>query len=127
MKLLTKEIWNRLVELGEQDVPNPLIPLKFFTPDSNWTWYVASVSGIYLSDGTSAQAKVDEVPTLGENGIEDVTFFGFVCGLENEVGYFSLSDITGARGALGLKIERDMYFKETRLDEIKEKHKRIPS
>lgn len=51
-------------------------PLKFFTPDSGWTWYV----------------------TEGEEEDGDFRFFGFVVGFEKEWGYFVLSELEGARG-----------------------------
>lgn len=37
-------------------------------------------------------------------------FFGYVIGLEAELGYFSLSELEQIRGALGLPVERDLYF-----------------
>ena len=67
---------------------------KFFTPDSNWTWYASEYD-----------------PT-------EEMFFGLVEGLETELGYFSLDELRKARGPLGLKIERDMYFKETPLSQL---------
>lgn len=47
--------------------------------------------------------------TNGEDG--DFRFFGYVIGLEEEWGYFVLSELDSARGPLGLPIERDRYFK----------------
>lgn len=60
-------------------------PVKFFTPDANWTWYASEFDG-------------------------DDTFFGLVSGLELEYGYFSLSELESVRGPLGLAIERDVYY-----------------
>ena len=59
--------------------------VKFFTPDSNWTWYATEFDG------------------------ED-TFFGLVCGHETALGYFSLRELQSVKGPLGLKIERDRYY-----------------
>jgi len=42
-----------------------------------------------------------------------------VSGLEVELGYFSLSELTGIRGAFGLPVERDLSFEPTRLSEVK--------
>ena len=67
--------------------------VKFFTPDSNWTWYATEFDG------------------------ED-TFFGLVEGLCKEVGYFSLSELETVRGPMGLPIERDIHFKPKALEEI---------
>src|SRR5665811_323998 len=38
------------------------------------------------------------------------SFFGYVCGMEEEWGYFVLSELESVRGPLGLEIERDLYF-----------------
>ncbi len=67
---------------------DPLAVIKLFTPDSNWTWYMLEYDG------------------------ED-TCFGLVDGLETELGYFSLSEMREITGPMGLKIERDLWFKPT--------------
>jgi hypothetical protein len=103
MKLLTKEIRKRLPPIrstegaGEQAVAQ----VKFFTPDSSWTWYA-----------------VEGGPVLDEDGKEvDFEFFGLVYGLEREFGYFHLSELETVRGPLGLAIERDLYFTPRPLSE----------
>jgi hypothetical protein len=73
--------------------------VKFFTPDSNWTWYASEFDG------------------------EDI-FFGLVVGLEIELGYFSLSELEALKGPLGLPIERDLYYKPQALGELMEMHRR---
>jgi len=95
MKLITKEIQNILPKLYEQDSKglNAIAYVKFFTPDSNWTWYATEFDG------------------------KD-TFFGLVDGLCKELGYFSLSELKSVRGPLGLKIEKDLYFEPTILEEL---------
>ena len=40
-------------------------------------------------------------------------FFGLVCGMERELGYFSLAELQSVRGPLGLRVERDLYFTPT--------------
>ena len=87
--------------------------VKFFTPDSSWTWYASEGSpvdenGLYDTD----EEKVDFL------------FFGLVAGLEVELGYFSLSELEEAHGPLGLPIERDGYFEPKALRELKELHER---
>ncbi|MCL4386455.1 MAG: DUF2958 domain-containing protein [Cyanobacteria bacterium] len=67
--------------------------MKFFTPDSNWSWYVTEFDGVDL-------------------------FFGLVDGFEKELGYFSLSEIEKIRGPMCLKIEIDLYFQPTTLKEL---------
>ncbi len=95
MKLLTGEIRRILPPLGSQETsgPDALARVKFFTPDSNWTWYASEFDG------------------------ED-TFFGLVDGFEKELGYFSLSELQQVRGRLGLPVERDLYFRPTALREL---------
>jgi len=95
MKLINNKIKNKLPKLFEQDSKglNAIAYVKFFTPDSNWTWYVTEFDGID-------------------------TFFGLVDGLEKELGCFSLSELESVSGPLGLKIERDLYFKPTKIGEL---------
>lgn len=72
--------------------------VKFFTPDSDWTWYASEFDG-------------------------DDTFFGLVSGFEVELGYFALSELEEARGPLGLPIERDLYFEPKALNELMKQHR----
>lgn len=72
--------------------------VKFFTPDSNWTWYASEYNG------------------------ED-TFFGLVSGFEVELGYFSLSELQQVLGPMGLPIERDLHFEPKKLGELLEWHR----
>ena len=89
MELLTDELRRQLPPIYSQEAdPNPKIICKFFTPDSNWTWWV----------------------TEGSQVGDDFKFFGFVRGFEDEWGYFLLSELESARGPLGLPIERDLHF-----------------
>jgi Protein of unknown function (DUF2958) len=91
MKMITKAIEARLAKAplysGDGQDLAPVI-VKFFTPDSNWTWFVLEAG----SDG------------------DDWRFFGLVDGHEKELGYFTLSELQSAKGPLGLRIERDLYF-----------------
>lgn len=97
MKLLTKEIEKKLPRLcGQEKVEDPIVYAKFFTPDSNWTWFA----------------------TEGQREDGDFRFFGHVCGFEQELGYFMLSELESARGPFGLHIERDMHFKPGPLSEV---------
>lgn len=72
------------------------ILIKFFTPWTNWTWYVTEAEPL-------------------DSG--DWRFFGLVRGHDTELGYFLLSELQSARGPGGLKIERDLYFKNHTLAE----------
>lgn len=80
--------------------------VKFFTPWHNWTWYASEGSAI-----------------VDESGKEiDYMFYGLVNGDFLEYGYFSLSSLQALEGPVGLKIERDMLFEPTPLDELYEQH-----
>jgi hypothetical protein len=102
MKLLTQEIENRLPKLYSQDnVVDPICHIKFFTPDAGWTWFICS--GEKQEDG-------------------DWLFFSKVISPimpEGELGYVSLSELKSARGALGLPVERDLYFQPKPLSKCK--------
>jgi hypothetical protein len=93
--LLTDDIRRQIPPLGSQDGKGSqaIAHVKFFTPDSSWTWYVMEFDG-------------------------DDTFFGLVQGFEKELGYFSLSELQSLRGPWGLPIERDIHWKPTALEKI---------
>lgn len=97
MNLLTKELRAKLPKLyATEGIPleEKTAVVKFFTPDSSWTWYAVEFDG------------------------EDL-FWGWVHGLEKEWGYFSLRELESVRGPMGLAIERDLYFKPTKIKDIK--------
>jgi hypothetical protein len=98
VKLLTKEILAAFPAFGSTDGQgdSAKVIVKFFTPDSNWTWYATEFDG------------------------ED-EFFGLVCGHETELGYFSLRELESVTGPTGLKIERDMYLSPTTIGEARER------
>lgn len=94
MKLLTKAIENRFAKLGAQDVENPTIICKLFNPTGEQTWYAISY------DGTD--------------------FFGYVTGFgDDELGYFNRQELEQFKGRFGLGIERDLWFSECKLSDIK--------
>ncbi|MDD5544692.1 MAG: DUF2958 domain-containing protein [Acidobacteriia bacterium] len=99
MELLTGELRRTLPPLYAQEhVKDPIVYIKFFTPDSNWTWYA----------------------TEGSEEDGDFRFFGYVIGFEREWGYFLLSELQEARGPLGLPIERDLYFRQGPMSRVVE-------
>ena len=77
-----------------ENTPNPTAWVKLFTPDSSWTWYITEYDG------------------------ED-RCFGYVVGHEAELGYFSLQELTAVAGPFGLRVERDLFFSPTPLENIK--------
>lgn len=76
----------------------PVAQVKWFTPDADWTWYVV------------------------EYDPKDRTAFGLVAGFEIELGYFSLDEIEAIRGPLGLRVERDLYFKPQTISKCRADH-----
>jgi Protein of unknown function (DUF2958) len=95
MNLLTDEIKHQLPALySTEQTPDPTAWVKFFTPDASWTWYATEFDG------------------------ED-TFFGLVQGQDEELGYFSLSELQNLQGPFGLKVERDISFKPTPLSALR--------
>tara|TARA_R100001132_G_C3204675_1_gene50400 strand:+ start:178 stop:468 length:291 start_codon:yes stop_codon:yes gene_type:complete len=93
MQLLTKEIIKKLPAMRETEGQGEkaIAQVKFFTPDSNWTWY-----GV-------------------EYDAEQRLFYGLVDGFDRELGYFSLDELESVKGPMGLKIERDRFFDPTPL------------
>ena len=100
-QLLTDELRQQLPPLYSNEEIGMDAPalVKYFTPDSNWTWYASEFNG-------------------------KETFFGLVSGFDVELGYFSLSELDELRGPMGLPIERDLHFEPTTLRELKAKHER---
>lgn len=95
-KLLTQKIAKRLppLDLAIDQGMDAVAQVKFFTPDSGWTWYATGYDG------------------------KDI-FYGLVFGVEEELGTFSLSEFESVRGPWGLLIERDLCFKPTLLSQLK--------
>ena len=99
MKLLTKAILDKMPKLYETEEIETCekdIIVKFFTPWSNWTWYIVE----------------------GEERDGDFLMFGLVDGNEKEWGYVSMNELKSINGPYGLKIERDMYFGKQKIKDI---------
>ena len=99
--LLDNESREKLPPLysGEEQGLDALGQVKFFTPDSNWTWYASEFDG-------------------------DDIFFGLVSGFEVELGYFSLKELEEVRGPLGLPIEQDLHYEPKTLKQLQEMHRK---
>ena len=95
--LLTKANLKSLPAIYSQEDKgdDAIVQVKFFTPWSNWTWYAT------------------------EYDPEQGLFFGLVDGHEKDLGYFSLAELESARGPFGLLIERDLWFKPTRIGDLR--------
>ena len=96
MKLLTKELLKKLPPIGHsiETKEEPQAIVKWFTPDSNWTWYVA------------------------EYNHETGMCWGLVDGFEKEFGYFTIDEIQKLKGPLKLPIERDKWFEKCNLNSL---------
>lgn len=100
-QLPDEESRSRLPKLNssEEQGLDGLAQVKFFTPDSSWTWYASGFDG------------------------EDV-FFGLVIGLDVELGYFKLSELKEVRGLSELPVEQDLFFNPKTLRELREHYAR---
>lgn len=97
-KLILKILLNDIPDLYETEAyKDPLCHVKLFTPDGSWSWYIIEFSKEDLN-----------------------TCYGYVVGLERELGYFTLAELEGLHGPLGLGVERDVMFEAMRLSEIGE-------
>ena len=97
MKLLTKEILNKVPALYAQDGKGEeaIAYAKFFNPAGAGTWYMTEYSP------------------------EDGTAFGLCIIQESELGYFSIPELESLKLPFGLKIERDLHFKPTPIRDCK--------
>ncbi|WP_105614720.1 DUF2958 domain-containing protein [Vallitalea okinawensis] len=88
---------NNVPKLFSQDGHEPPTAyLKFFDELSYWTWYVLEAE---------------------KQGDGDYMFYGYVEGLVNELGYFSLSDLNSINEKC-TRVRRDYHFKPTPLAQI---------
>jgi hypothetical protein len=106
LELLPKWVQARLPKLrATEKESDPIAHVKFFTPDSDWTWY-------------AFEGGAETGPEPEDN---DFVFFGFVDGFYPELGYFTLNELQSARGPMGLRIERDLYFEPTPYSQLPRK------
>jgi len=126
MKLLPKALRASLPPLySTESVPTEekIIRVKFFTPDSSWTWYAVEGSPVNAAGealtGPCAPSDADVTTQAA-----DFLFFGLVDGLEREWGYFSLRELTTLRGLMGLPVERDLHFGTPTVGELLSKEAR---
>lgn len=93
MKLITKTLEKRFAELGDQDIPNPIVVAKLFGGSA--TWLITSYNSV------------------------DRVGFGYVKGLgSDELGYFSMDELESLRiPPFNLPLERDLYCGEKTLAE----------
>jgi hypothetical protein len=95
--LIPLELLSAIPDLyATEDSSNPICYVKLFLPNTNWTWYITEISK--------------------EN---HNICFGYVIGLESELGYFSLKELEALKSSLGVSVERDESFKPMVLSKIK--------
>ena len=116
MKLLTATLRQSLPgpRATENDA-DPTVTAKFFDPTGSFTWFVTE-AWAHTPEGEEV-ALSDPKANGGE-----VLFFGLVTSHlcpEGELGTFALSELESVRGALGLGIERDLYFSPRPLSEVR--------
>jgi hypothetical protein len=73
---------------SQEGIADPAVHMKFFTHDTHWAWYV----------------------TEGSPADDDFMFLGFVLGIAQEWGYFSLSELAEVCGPSGFPVQRDLHF-----------------
>lgn len=99
MKLITDTLRDRFRQVGQQDIPDPLVIAKFFNPSGSATWYATE----YLE--------------------ADNICFGYVTDLVpggDEWGYFSIDELESLKcPPFDLAIERDLHFTETSFSQLK--------
>ena len=99
MKLLTKAILKKLPTIGSNEKNNKehIAHVKLFG-GSNWSWFISEFN-----------------PDTKE-------CFGYVEGLENELGFFSLTELEKIRfKPFNLPVERDICFESTPIKELMNK------
>jgi hypothetical protein len=101
MRLMTKELEKRFAQVGSQEnVKDPVIVAKFFDPDEE--------------GGYSAWYATEYDP-------KTKMFFGYVVhfgGWIHQWEHFSLEELESYKGPLGLRIERDLYWTETKASSV---------
>ena len=95
MELIPQDLLKTIPKLYEtEEQNNPIVYVKLFL--DSWTWYITELS------------------------IDKNICFGYVISpFGAELGYFSLEEIKGIKGILGLGVERDLSFKPTKLSSVK--------
>ena len=121
MQLMTKEIMQKMPPCrstdGQGDEADIIV--KFFTPDSNWTWWTTEGNPVVVRDGEKVEVEEGISGVRQGEEIVDWLLFGLVQGFEKELGYFMLSELQNATGPMGLHIERDRHFSGKKLKDVR--------
>jgi len=106
LKLLTKEQEAQIPAIrSTENTPDPMVWVKWFTPDSSFTWYI-----------TERDPNTGECFGVTVNPASNMPW---------ELGYFDQHEIESVRGKLGLPVERDEWFKSQPLSEVKAKEEHL--
>ena len=96
-KLLTKELEKQLPSYYKAaNSEDPIVHAHFFSPYSNWDWYV--LGGMKVGD--------------------DYHFFCLVYGFEREYGPVSLNELQNVRKGQLQLVERDAYWNKCKVSEL---------
>ena len=105
MKLITKELEKIIPKIGDQElVKDPIAFVKLFNPVGAGRWFV-------MEYDPKTQIAFGYVSIFGD--------------WNDELGDFSLSELEQLDLPYGCQIERDMFFKPTRLSHIKEQYTKV--
>jgi hypothetical protein len=96
MKLLDEALLKRFVEVGKQDVQNPIVVAHFFNPCGAGNWYATS----YDPQENVIFGWAEILPGGGEWG------------------YTSIDELESYVGPFGIGIERDLYWDEKKASEV---------
>lgn len=93
--LIPKDLLEQIPPLYATEDIDPIAYVKLFL--DGWTWYITEIS------------------------IDEDIAFGYVVSpfCSGELGYFSLNEIKSTKNSLGIRVERDLYFKPCKLSTIK--------
>ena len=94
MQLMTKELEKQLDKNAQLPEEERKVVVKYFTPDANATWWISERD----------PHDPDRLFGLCDLGL------GFP-----ELGYVLLSEVSTLKGALGLPVERDLYWDQKQL------------
>jgi hypothetical protein len=128
MQLLNNELYDRFIQVGSQEeVEDPIVVAKFFNPQGAGRWFATEITSVLVDiEGKREEIELTQWAQLDRGPLDplliDVYFFGFVSifgDWNDELGYFSLSELVSYRGPLGLGIERDLYWAEKPLSHAK--------
>jgi len=127
-KLLTAEITKRMPgPRAQENAEDPIVYAKFFSCRNGWTWYATEGWQNVVKADTDEfiEERPLSAPLAPGEKCEDITFFGYVEGIEPEFGPFSLNEFlqlnerVAPKGRGLLFVERDIHFTPTPLSKLK--------